>query len=200
MEELHRLPKIEALRLHRRELGLCLLALLALGAAACSQVAVIHSAKSPNAAFDRYTTFGFVAGDEAPEHFEPSERSVQVDRVIREEANKALQAKGYRLVVAGAPALTLWIAAGRRERHLRRPRSAAAGPAWLDEDEDENFTEGAFVIDAFDGATQELVWHESARTQIDPNGLDEPRLRHDVDRVLSTFPPGRSAAASVQPP
>lgn len=54
--------------------------------------------------------------------------------------------------------------------------------------EERDFVEGAFVIDAFDRETRELVWHGSARTEINPGPIDDARLRQAVESVLASFP------------
>jgi hypothetical protein len=55
--------------------------------------------------------------------------------------------------------------------------------------EERDLVEGAFVIDAFERQTHELVWHGSARSLIDPGPIDEERLRKAVESVLASFPP-----------
>jgi hypothetical protein len=52
----------------------------------------------------------------------------------------------------------------------------------------EDFIEGSFVIDAVDGATHDLLWHGSARAEVDHNGIDENLLRRAVTSVMATFP------------
>jgi hypothetical protein len=78
------------------------------------------------------------------------------------------------------------VAAGRRERAIRLPQRAH--PDWLLEDEEDDFVEGAFVVDAFDAATGEMVWHGSARLEIDPGSVQEERLQRAVGEVLASFP------------
>jgi hypothetical protein len=56
------------------------------------------------------------------------------------------------------------------------------------ENETEDFTEGAFVIDAFDAATDDLLWHGSARLEVQPGRFDEERLRRAASAVLTSFP------------
>ena len=89
------------------------------------------------------------------------------------------------LAADSKPDLVIRVAAGRREQEIAHPHPA---PRWLEEDEEEDFVEGALVIDAFDAATDELVWHGSARAEVNPNQIDDERLRRAVTSVMATFP------------
>ncbi len=51
------------------------------------------------------------------------------------------------------------------------------------------------MIDAFDATTDELVWHGSARAEVNPSQIDEERLRRAVSSVMAAFP-SRIADAS----
>ena len=150
----------------------------------CAPAIHVHSARSPTAPFDHYRTFAFDASDSAPLGYASSPRSAEVRGRIRQYAGILLEAKGFALVAADAkPDLVLRVAAGRVERVLRH-----TVPPWLEEREDEDFVEGAFVIDAFDASTEQLVWHGAARGEADSNRIDDERLRRAVASVLATFP------------
>ena len=159
---------------------------LAMLLVACStSPAVVHTAQAPSAHFDRYRTFAFQSEPRAPVAFARSPQSAYVERRIEQVAAEVLRAKGYALSDAPAADLTIHVYAGRRAREVRQPERAR--PPWLEEDEEDDFVEGAFVIDAFD-ATGELVWHGSARLEIDPQVVQEDRLRRAVSDVLTSFP------------
>jgi hypothetical protein len=158
----------------------------------CTSAINVHSARSPTAPFDRYRTFAFDTTESAPPDYASSTRSAEVGRRIRQQASELLEAKGYRMAADAKPDIVLRIAAGRRERVVRQREHARLD--WLEEDEEADFVEGAFVIDAFDAATEELVWHGSARTAVDPNRIDYERLQRAVASVLATFPSRKADA------
>jgi hypothetical protein len=72
-------------------------------------------------------------------------------------------------------------------------RSACSRFTWFDENETVDFVEGAFVIDAFEATTGELVYHGAAHAEIDQEHVDLARLTSAVDDVMEDFParPGR---------
>ena len=158
----------------------------------CTSAISTHSARSPTARFSGYRTFGFDSLASAPSRYVPSARSAEVRSRVRQQASKLLEAKGYVVAVDSKADLVIRVAAGRREQEISHPHPA---PRWLEEDEEEDFVEGAFVIDAFDAATDELVWHGSARAEVDPNRIDDERLRRAVTSVMASFP---SRAADTQ--
>jgi hypothetical protein len=154
---------------------------------ACSTAINVHTAVAPSARFDRYRTFVFETAREVPPAFEPSPRSSYVRHRVEEMSAAILIGKGYTLA-ANAPAdLRIRVAAGRRTREIRR--QVRAHPDWLLEDEEDDFVEGAFVIDAIDNGTGEMVWHGSARVEVEPGKVDEERLRRAVNTFLASFPP-----------
>ncbi|HXN30472.1 MAG TPA: DUF4136 domain-containing protein [Polyangiaceae bacterium] len=173
-------------------LPLLLATVLATAVVFCTSAISIHSARSPTARFGAYRTFAFDPVESAPSRYARSARSEEVRNRVKQQASKLLETKGYAVAVDGKPDLIVRVAAGRREQEISHPHP---GPRWLEEDEEEDFIEGAFVIDAFDGATDELAWHGSARAEVDPNKIDEERLRRAVASVLATFP-GRAAEVS----
>jgi Domain of unknown function (DUF4136) len=162
-----------------------LILILAFGVASCTRTVIVHSAASPSARFDAYRTFEFRMMESPPPSYGSSPRTVEACRRIEQEATELLQAKGYSAAGDGKPDLVLWVAAGRRERATY---SEAVHRGWFSEDEGEDFTEGSFVIDAVDAATHDLVWHGSARTEVDANGINESLLRRAVTSVMVRFP------------
>lgn len=172
-----------------RTLQVLVLAFL-LGTVFCTSSTAIHTARAPAAHFGEYRTFAFETNGSAPSPKAPG-RSAEVARRVRHQAGDLLEAKGY-VHVDLKPDLLIRVAAGRREEAISHPHP---GPRWLDEDEEEDFVEGAFVIDAFDATTDELVWHGSARAEVNPSQIDEERLRRAVSSVMAAFP-SRIADAS----
>jgi DNA-binding transcriptional MocR family regulator len=152
----------------------------------CSSAINVHSARSPTAPFDRYRTFAIDTTESALNGYASSAQSIEVRRRVIQQASKLLEARGYAHAVNGKPDLVLRVEAGRREREVQHPPHVR--PGWLEEDEEEDFVEGAFVIDAIDAATEELVWHGSARAEVDPNRIDATRLQRAVASVMTSFP------------
>jgi hypothetical protein len=163
------------------------LVFLAMRMVGCAPAISVHSARSPNVSFDRYRTFAFESREGAPGDYASSPRSAEVCRRVAQEAGKLLEAKGYMPAVGGQSDLVLRVGAGRRERVVEHPQPER--PGWLDEDEEDDFVEGAFVIDAFDAASTKLVWHGSARAEVDPSRIDDQGLHRAVVSVLAGFPP-----------
>jgi hypothetical protein len=152
----------------------------------CTSAINIHSATSPTASFDRYRTFAFETTDSAPNGYASSARTAEVRQRVIQQASELLEAIGYAPAVDGKPDLVLRVEAGRREREVQHP--VHVHPGWLVEDEEDDYVQGAFVIDAIDAATEELVWHGSARAEVDPNRIDAERLQRAVTSVMATFP------------
>jgi hypothetical protein len=153
--------------------------------ASCTAAINVHTKQSPSADFERYRTFSFESDPRPPARFAPAPASRHVERRVERVATILLLEKGY-VPKERTSDMNLRVSAGQRTREIRVPERAR--PAWFVEDEDEDFVEGAFVIDAFDAATGEVVWHGSARLEVDPGKVDENRLRRAVNDVLAKFP------------
>jgi hypothetical protein len=166
---------------------------LAFATAFCAHAINVHSATSPTARFYAYRTFAFRVTENAPRLFRASAISTEVSQRVQVQASEALEAKGYHETTEPKPDLILWVGAGRRERESQHDETHNA--PWINEREDDDFVEGAFVIDAFDGVTHEQVWHGSARTQVDPGRIDSELLQRAVQSVMARFP-----ARAEQPP
>lgn len=152
----------------------------------CTTSVNIHSSVSPTARFDVYRTFAFGSDPGAPADFAESPESERIERMVAAIAADVLEGKGYVRVASPPADLTIRVAAGQRERAIHRtlPRR----PPWFAEDEEFDYDEGTFVIDAFDTGSSQLVWHGSARREIEPGHIDPDRLRQAVAGVLATFP------------
>jgi hypothetical protein len=197
---------------HHLSAALLLAVALSVGTG-CTSGASIHTIRSPAAHFERYRTVAFDANLEAPNEYSLSPRSAGVRSHVQRFATSILQSRGYVLSDQQHADLVLRIEAGRRER--KEPVStgttplgggpgdvppvagadSAPGPSAVEtmyhgelDQEERDLVEGAFVIDAFDSETRELVWHGSARTEIVPGPVDYARLRRHVESVLAAFP------------
>lgn len=101
-----------------------------------------------------------------------------------------LRAKGYVPAASVADADLVWMyVAGRRERvkPVAQPRRDPTGDSYLVNDPDEEFEEGAVVIDALD-KNGVRVWHGFGRTEIDPYNVDDALLRKTVTQIMARFP------------
>ncbi len=168
---------------------IAVLCLAAAGAVSCTTTIDSHTSLSPTAKFGEYQSF-VIAGQTVPYTFEWSARSKWAHDVIQDQVERVLAAKGY-AEAPGAGDLVVRIEGGQRARDLH----PGASHPWLKEDESADFVEGAYVIDIYEGRSNELVWHGSGRTDTEPVRLDEDQLRRSVTTLLSTLPsrtgPGR---------
>jgi len=158
-----------------------------MGSVACVRPVEVHTASLPTAPFGQYHTFSFAAPEGAPDGYEMSPRSAEVQQRLRPLFVAALQEKGYTLAT-GKGDFVLAYGSGRRERViLHRERSYD----WLDEDEEDDFTEGSIVLDVFDGSNDGQVWHGATRAGIDPDRIDEAQLTRSVGLLLANYPSAR---------
>jgi hypothetical protein len=155
--------------------------------AGCTEAIDVHSARSPVAHFERYRTFAYETDVHAPSGFTPPPPSLRVEQDAERFVAEALRDKGYVLTSGGPTDMRIRLYVGRRRGERREP--AHGPPGWLveSENEEEDFVEGALVIDVVD-ASGDLVWHGAARTEIDPGHVEEQLLRRAVNKVLSSFP------------
>jgi hypothetical protein len=163
-----------------------MLLVLSVATVSCTHAINVHSATSPTARFDTYRTFAFRIMENAPRLYRASALSAEVCQRVQVQASEALEAKGYHETTEPKPDLILWVGAGRREQETQHDEPHNA--PWINEREEEDFVEGAFVIDAFDGVNHEQVWHGSARTEVDPGRIDSELLRRAVQSVMARFP------------
>ncbi len=161
--------------------------------AACTTGAPrVHSASLTTAPFDQYRTFSFGGAEPAPDETHATDHSSEVRRRAREAITTSLAAKGYVLAEKGD--FTVMYGTGRADENFVRRSSHAD---WLDENEDEDFTVGALVIDIFDGANGGQVWHGASRVEVDPNKVDASLVQRSVRDILAHFPNARSSPMKV---
>ncbi|MGA3120333.1 MAG: DUF4136 domain-containing protein [Polyangiaceae bacterium] len=194
----------------------------ALMSGGCAPAIHVHAIQSPDAHFERYRTIAFDVSRRAPAGHVASPRSADVREHVRQLAAAILQSRGYGLAAHEHADLVVRIEAGRREVEVPTgtgimplgggvsglPEASRAndtpgnvpGPADMGtseyhgelDQEEGDLVEGAFVIDAFDGETHQLVWHGSARTEVNPGPVDYGRLGRAVESVLASFPVRRN--------
>jgi hypothetical protein len=154
------------------------------GLVACVQPVGVHTASLPTAPFGRYHTFSFADPEGAPEGYKMSPRSEEVQRRLKPLLVAVLQQKGYTLAT-GKGDLVLAYGSGRRERVIQH---SDPSHDWLDEDEEDDFTEGSIVLDVFDGSNDGQVWHGATRAGINPDRIDQAQLERSVRRLLAKYP------------
>jgi Domain of unknown function (DUF4136) len=165
-----------------------------MGPLACARPVEVHSATLLTAPFGKYHTFSFAAPEGAPEGYQLSPRSAEVQRRLRPLLVAALQEKGYTLA-AGKGDFVVAYGSGRRDRVIRHPERSYD---WLDEDEEDDFIEGSIVLDVFDGANDGQVWHGASRAGINPDRIDEAQLGRTVRMLLANYPSATSTPLSAR--
>jgi hypothetical protein len=152
----------------------------------------VHTAVNPAASFSRYRSFSFGPSEGPPAGYQTTARTAEVQRRLRPLIAAALTQKGYSEASAMGD-LMIMFGSGRREVVTHDVSSVSAG--WLPDDENADFIEGSLVIDAFDGATLQRVWHGASRVaDIKPDQIDDQRLQRSVSQLISAFPAMTAAA------
>jgi hypothetical protein len=149
-----------------------------------------HTATNPAAAFEHYRTFSFGASEGPPAGYRWSPRAAEVQRRLRPMITAALTARGYAAVPEKGDILIMF-GSGRRE--VSEHEGSSIGTGWLPDDENQDFAEGALVIDAFDGGIGNMVWHGATQANIDPDRIDEGQLRRSVQKLVASFPAAGSS-------
>jgi hypothetical protein len=154
----------------------------------CSPVRT-HTASLSTASFSQYRTFSFGTDEASPAGFKSTPRTAEVERRMLPLITAVLQEKGYAPAEAGKKGdVVVAIASGSR-KGIKRPAQVTRGAAdGMADDEEEDFTEGAIVIDMFDGANDGQVWHGAGRAEVNPDKIDDQLLQRAVREVLATFP------------
>ncbi|MEO6419537.1 MAG: DUF4136 domain-containing protein [Polyangiaceae bacterium] len=156
---------------------------------ACSPVRS-HSAGLATAPFPQYRTFSFGTGESSPAGFKSSPRTAEVERRMLPIVAAVLQEKGYAAAETGKKGDVVVACASGARKGIKRPASASSHGAadGLADDEEEDFVEGAIVIDMFDGTNDGQVWHGAARAEVNPDKIDDQLLQRAVREVLAPFP------------
>lgn len=139
--------------------------------------------------FSGYHTFALgIGGEGPPRGYETSPRYAAVQERLAPLITAALREKGYTLT-SGHPDFFVLFGSGRRRVADHQTSDDVGGNGWLPVDENADLVEGAVVIDAFDGATTQQIWHGASQTRIDPDHLDDARLQKSVADLIAAFPP-----------
>lgn len=149
----------------------------------------LHTASNPASSFDGYRTFSFGTSEGPPAGYQTSPRSAEVHRRLQPLIVSALTQRGY-VPVPEKGDIFIMFGSGRRDVSIHESSSVTG--EWLPDDENEDFVEGSLVIDAFDAATNNKVWHGASRANIDPDRIDDQRLKRSVQELLSSFPAAKA--------
>jgi hypothetical protein len=142
----------------------------------------IQAISAESGAFAPYRTFGFRLAGTPPSPYEVSARTFVVERRVRDLVATALARKGYREADA-MPDFLIRLSSGTAKADSAL---TAAGAAYGTQGE--SLTSGEIVIDVFDGSTSQQVWRGTAQAEIDPQRIDELRLRSAVEQLLMRLP------------
>jgi hypothetical protein len=160
---------------------------------ACSQGVRAHSASLSTAPFASYHTFSIEGSEGAPGGYVMSPASLHVLKRMQPIIAYELENKGYSQTPTHGD-FVVRFGSGRRvaqAEHVRDPYQLS-----LEEDEPTDFVEGAIIIDMFDGVNGGQIWHGSARTEINPDKVDQKQLVNAIDDVLKKFPHATSSNAT----
>jgi len=159
-----------------------------LAALSCASYLDVDVVQSPSADLARYRTFALHAGA-PPTDFVTGDRARYVEGRVEQLARPLLEQKGWAEAAVGtAPDLTIRVSTGRREQVSWKTDYSAPRYCRTKCIVREETYRGALVIDAFDTASQELVWHGGVVVDIERDRIDEERLAHVVAAVLASFP------------
>jgi hypothetical protein len=147
----------------------------------------LHIVASPAARFDAYRTFSFGPPDGVPPGFQMTPRSAEVERHLRGLVEAVLAEKGYERAASGPGDVVVQLGAAQRQVETHDDGSINAG--WLAADTTSDTIQGRLAVDLFDPALKARVWHGSSRETIDPEHVDETRLRAYVRELLAPLPP-----------
>lgn len=147
----------------------------------------IHVFANPAASFEQYRTFSFGPPEGPPSGYQTSARSAEVQRRLRPLIAAALRERGYVPALGSAKGdIVIMFGSGRRDASIHE--ASSMGAEWQPDDENADFVNGTLVIDAFDGAKGDRVWHGANRARIDPDSIDDRLLQRSVGELISSFP------------
>lgn len=173
----------------RTFLGTVLLAgAVGVAGAGCASSAQVRTSMAPVSAFAQAHTFALAGREQIPEDFVRTPLTNEVEREVAAALVQELEARGYRRVDVGAsPDMLITGATGRR---LRIERMGGGGPriqSGLANYEVE-ITEGTLVLDAFDGARSQHLWHGQITGTVERGVVNREAIQRAVRRLLVDFP------------
>lgn len=165
----------------------------------------VASVTNANMDLTGFRTIAYAGARDAPLGFERTEirpESIETIRTtIRAELGERL---GYEITQDPNTAdLVLMGGVGRREVQQEKGATftyQGAGPISGEtvnyNDFEETISEGAMVLDVFERATGQQVWHGVIRVEVNPNAkgpVDQKKLAKSLVDLFKTFPPAASA-------
>lgn len=151
----------------------------------------IETAVSAVAQLPPYDTFSLGWTGNPPAGYETSDRTLEVDRRLRELVRSALLQKGY---VEDEDKPSFLVRPGAGLKPLKQGQRVGADSRGAGPHDDLSFAGINIMI--YDAATKIEVWQGSARALIDlTNEIDNSLLHREVQDALAAFPP-RNIAAS----
>jgi hypothetical protein len=150
--------------------------------------APVETTSAQIATFARYHTFSFATLEAPPAGYVVSDRALEAQRLSAPIVARVLLAKGWQEVSEGGDFI-IAIAAGTRTTQTTQSQSRTAVVISGDRVRVVETPEGALVVDAFDRATGERIWHGVAAGEVKASGsLDTVGLETAVAQMMRTFP------------
>jgi hypothetical protein len=152
-----------------------------LGVVACHAAAAsgpeVATATAPNGDIPRHRTFSFDLTEAAPQGYEDSARTFEVERRMRGLIAAGLTQKGY---VEDPDKAEILIRFGVGNAHVAAEDTGIGSQRAYDL--------GRLDIDAYDAATKVQLWRAVAVTEIDPKRIDDRIVAGAVQGALARFP------------
>ena len=164
-----------------------LLPVLLLSAAACGGGSALRvkTDDAKVAMVARHRTYSQEIAQTAPGTYAKGELTPEVVQEMGRAVDQEMGQRGYSLVTDGSGELVVRIAAGSRTS-LDQPTGSAAARGGASATE---ATERGIVIDIFERATNEQLFHGYGRYDANPASMDEKKVREAVARIAATIPP-----------
>jgi hypothetical protein len=175
-----------------------------LAVAACSTMEVSSNA-APGAA-DRAASYHTYAWMPQPANRDANHSSI-VEAQVKQEADRDLQAKGYRQVApSNAPDFLVgWHSTTQQKTEVREldpyygygwygGLGGYGGSGWGGPDSYvTQYTQGTLILDIVDAGTKKLTWRGSAQANLGTNPSQgtstQKKIRQATDKILDRFPP-----------
>lgn len=167
-----------------------LLAVACAGCAGANDTMKVKTTETTAASVARYRTYSKENAKLAPEGFEASPLSGEALGKIQGLIDDELTKRGY--VPSSDGELVVRVSTGRRTVY-KQPAGRAAvvgAPA-------EPGSQGQLVIDVFERATNQKVFHGFATDDVEPGRLDDAKLAEAVSRILADIPISTAGAPSM---
>lgn len=160
--------------------------------AACSSTGpqkVKTTGKAQSAELTHYRTYAQETAQEAPVGYELTSLAPEAEQEIRESVDEELAKRGYVQAPPGQADLVVRSASG-----WRKIEKAPTGQALIVGAPETEETQAELVIDIFDRATGDKVFHGFAREEVEPGKVKGKKISHTVSKVLEKVPTSLEAA------